>query len=90
MSDDDILVEEVLQEYGMTRERWKKVKADRDWETHQRDLFLQGSGLLMGKAKTRDEHDADKIDKVWPCNSDCFCRPEMILSTINEITYSRR
>lgn len=67
MSDDDSLEEEVLQEHGMTREEWKKAKADREWQNHQMDLLTQASGLLTGKAKNRDEHVADKIDKVWLC-----------------------
>jgi hypothetical protein len=64
MSDNGSLLEEELQKHGMTRERYVEVKAERDWQTHQRDLFVQGNGLLSGQAKTRDEFVADKIAKV--------------------------
>lgn len=76
MSDDNSLEDEVLQEYGMTKERWREVKMDRDWQIHQRDQFVQGNALLSGQPKTRDEFVADKIDKVRLCESDC-CRPDM-------------
>lgn len=64
MSEDGGLEEEVLREYGMTRERWMEVKMDRDWDTHRRDTFVHGSAWLSGQAKTRDEFVADKIGKV--------------------------
>ncbi|KAH8777520.1 hypothetical protein F5883DRAFT_543620 [Diaporthe sp. PMI_573] len=64
MSENDSLLEEVLQKHGMTRERYLEVKAERDWQTHQRDLFVQGNGLLSGLAKTRDEFVAEKIAKA--------------------------
>lgn len=76
MSGDNSLEDEVLEEYGMTRERWREVKMDRDWQLHQRDQFVQGNALLSGQAKTRDEFVADKIDKVRLRDSDCF-RPAM-------------
>lgn len=76
MSDDNSLEEEVLEEYGMTRERWREVKMDRDWQIHQRDQFVQGNALLSGQAKTKDEFVADKIDKVRLRDSGCF-RPDM-------------
>lgn len=68
MSDDSSIEEEVYLKYGMTRERYMQIQANRDWEIHQKNLFVQANGLLSGQARTPEEFVAHKIEKVRLCD----------------------
>ncbi|KAH8745250.1 hypothetical protein F5883DRAFT_587564 [Diaporthe sp. PMI_573] len=64
MSDDERVLEEVAQKYGMTPDEYRKAKRNRGWQSHQWDMHMQGVGMMTGQPGTEEQFAADEIDKA--------------------------
>lgn len=84
MSDDANLEEEVLQKYGVSREKYEKGKRERKQREFKMNRFLRTGGMLEGEALDFDEQEIEDIEKVSACDfNGVLCRPDVILPIID-------
>jgi hypothetical protein len=83
MSDDERVLEEVAQKHGMTPDEYRKAKRNRDWQSHQWGMHMQGVAIMTGQPGTKEQFAADEIDKVRHRKLNCACASDTILLIID-------